>query len=163
MINMKDLIKQQNQEIRKETGMVKEEEINEINFQDRKRTYQDHRAILVYLSLVYPERYYLYKYTMFSDFAKIIDYNYHPKKGRIENIGQYLHMCDLIKNDLVKDQELLKLHKGRIDEDCYYDSNYNLLTQDFIYAVTYHLSKNTSDILTIQNFHRILVFLPLLR
>jgi len=119
-------------------------EINGVNFPST-NTYQDHRAILVYLSLVYPERYYLYKYTMFSDFAKIIDFNYHPKKGRIENIGQYLNMCDLIRNDLVKDQELLKLHKGRIDEDCYYDSNYNLLTQDFIYAVTYHLSKNTSD------------------
>ena len=32
MINMKDLIKQQNQEVRKETGMIKEETINEINF-----------------------------------------------------------------------------------------------------------------------------------
>ena len=32
MINMKDLIKQQNQEVRKETGMIKEENINEINF-----------------------------------------------------------------------------------------------------------------------------------
>jgi len=32
MINMKDLIKQQNQEIRKETGMIKEDTINEVNF-----------------------------------------------------------------------------------------------------------------------------------
>ena len=32
MIKMSELIKQQNQEIRKETGMVKEETINEINF-----------------------------------------------------------------------------------------------------------------------------------
>ena len=32
MINMKDLIKKQNQEIRKETGMIKEENLNEINF-----------------------------------------------------------------------------------------------------------------------------------
>ena len=29
MINMKDLIKQQNQEVRKETGMIKEDTINE--------------------------------------------------------------------------------------------------------------------------------------
>jgi hypothetical protein len=29
---MKDLIKKQNQEIRKETGMIKEENLNEINF-----------------------------------------------------------------------------------------------------------------------------------
>ena len=32
MINMKDLIKQQNQEVRKETGMNKEDTINEVNF-----------------------------------------------------------------------------------------------------------------------------------
>ena len=32
MINMKDLIKQQNTEIRKETGMIKEETINEVDF-----------------------------------------------------------------------------------------------------------------------------------
>ena len=32
MINMKDLIKQQNQEVRKETGMIKEDAINEVNF-----------------------------------------------------------------------------------------------------------------------------------
>ena len=32
MIKMSELIKKQNDEIRKETGMIKEEEINEINF-----------------------------------------------------------------------------------------------------------------------------------
>jgi len=32
MINMKDLIKQQNTEIRKKTGMIKEENLNEVDF-----------------------------------------------------------------------------------------------------------------------------------
>ena len=32
MINMKDLIKQQNQEVRKKTNMIKEDTINEVNF-----------------------------------------------------------------------------------------------------------------------------------
>ena len=32
MINMKDLIKQQNQEVRKKTGMIKEENLNEVDF-----------------------------------------------------------------------------------------------------------------------------------
>jgi len=114
--------------------------INALNFPGKK-SYHQHLAVMVYLSLVYPERYYLYKYTMFSDFAKIIDYSYEPKMGRNENIGQYLNMCELIRNELVKDQTLLKLHKNRIDDDCYYDSNYHLLTQDFIYAVTQHLEK----------------------
>ena len=32
MINMKNLIKQQNQEVRKKTGMIKEENLNEVDF-----------------------------------------------------------------------------------------------------------------------------------
>ena len=32
MVNMKDLIKQQNQEVRKKTGMIKEENLNEVDF-----------------------------------------------------------------------------------------------------------------------------------
>ena len=32
MINMKDLIKQQNQEVRKKTNMIKEDTINEVDF-----------------------------------------------------------------------------------------------------------------------------------
>ena len=120
--------------------------INESNFPGKK-SYQDHRAIMVYLSLIYPDRYYLYKYTIFCDFIKKIEYSYNPKPGADNNIGQYLNMCEIVRNELVKDQELLKLHKNRIDENCYYDSNYNLLTQDFIYAVTQHLedSEKTAE------------------
>ena len=32
MIKMSELIKQQNQEVRKETGMIKEEKLNEVDF-----------------------------------------------------------------------------------------------------------------------------------
>jgi len=77
---------------------------------------------------------------MFCDFIKNIEYSYEPRPGNDANIGQYLNMCELVRNELIKDQTLLKLHKNRIDEDCYYDKNYNLLTQDFIYAVAIHLT-----------------------
>ena len=36
MIKMSELIKQQNQEVRKETGMIKEDTINEVNFDNIK-------------------------------------------------------------------------------------------------------------------------------
>ena len=45
MINMKDLIKQQNQEVRKETGMIKEETINEVDFSKIKLTPQVDRFL----------------------------------------------------------------------------------------------------------------------
>mgnify|MGYP001193417080 CR=1 FL=1 len=112
--------------------------INNVNHPG-KNDYQDHRAITTYLCLIYPEKYFLYKYSMFCDFIEKINHSYKPVMGRIENIGQYFNMCEILKDELSQDQELLKLHKGRISEDCYYDKNYNLLTQDFIYAVARHL------------------------
>jgi len=113
-------------------------ELNEINFTDLK-DYQDHRAVIVYLALRFPERYYFYKQRMFKSFTEKIDYGYKPVAGRIENIGQFQTLCNLLKHELATDQELLKLHKNRISEDCYYDENLNILTQDFIYAVVAHL------------------------
>lgn len=107
-----------------------------------KNSYQDHRAIVTYLSLIYPDTYFLYKYSMFCDFIKSIDHTYKPIMGRIENIGQFIGLCRIIREELIKDQELVKMHKTRIDDDCYFDTSFNLLTQDFIYAVARHLNLN---------------------
>ncbi|WP_417860366.1 DUF3883 domain-containing protein [Winogradskyella sediminis] len=110
---------------------------------DLQNDYQDHRAIVVYLVLKYPERYYLYKFGMFKTFASKIDYAYTPVKGRIENVSHFNNMCDIIKPIIVKDQELLRLHNARLTADCLIDENHNILTQDFIYAVASHLDTET--------------------
>jgi hypothetical protein len=112
--------------------------INEQNFKGKKG-YNDHRAILVYLNLMYPERYFLYKFTMFKDFAQKVDYPYTPMKGENENILHYLKLCSLIRYEIAQDQDLIRLHMNRIDESCYFDNYFTVLTQDFIYAVTEHL------------------------
>jgi hypothetical protein len=126
---------------------VKVKKINQANFPD-KHDYQDYRAILVYLSLKYPERYYIYKYTLFKEVSKIFGYSYSPTKGDIRNIGQYQGLCSLLNNELRKNQKLLMLHKNRLTDKCYIDQNLNILTQDFIYAVVNYLS--TEDQLTVQ-------------
>lgn len=99
-----------------------------------KSGYQDMRAVLVYLCLRYPDRYYLYKYNMFNGLIRLVDYPYQPKRGHIQNVLEYLSLCDIIKGEIVKDNELLGLHKTRIKEQEYFDSSYNILTQDIIYA-----------------------------
>lgn len=119
-------------------------QLNKLNFPDKK-DYQDHRAIIVYLTLRYPERYFFYKFRMFNVFAEKIDFTFKPKRGRIENIGQFQSLCSLLKYELSQDQELLKLHKNRITEDCYYDKNLTILTQDFVYAVSQHLEPAKPD------------------
>lgn len=126
--------------------------LNRQNFDDKK-DYQDQRAVIVYLALHYPERYFFYKFRMFKKFADKIEYSYKPIAGRIENIGQFQNLCNLVKHELSKNQELLKLHKNRITDDCYFDENLNILTQDFVYAVVSHLE--TSDIIEIENVKEI--------
>lgn len=120
------------------------ENLNEINFPGDK-SYQDHRAISVYLSLRYPDSYYLYKYTLFKKFASLIEYPYTPKMGALENITHYFSMCDLIKEEIRKDNDLLKLHKDRVGDSEYFDSSFNILTQDVLYAILhFEVEKNTT-------------------
>jgi|LSQX01.1.fsa_nt_gb hypothetical protein len=110
-------------------------------FPEKKKDFQDHRAILVYLTLMYPERYFFYKYGMFEKFAERIDYAHKPSIGKVENIGLYQNLCELVRYEIQKDQELLNLHEKRLDKKCYRDKDYNVLTQDFIYAVTQYFDR----------------------
>jgi len=115
--------------------------LSKANFPDKKNHYQDHRAVIVYLTLMYPERYFFYKFGMFKNFAKKVDYPYIPVKGRISNVGQFHNLCKLVRYEINNDQELLKLHESRLENDSYRDKNHNVLTQDFIYAVVQHLDE----------------------
>lgn len=115
------------------------------NFGDRNPdTYQDQRAVMVYLTLRFPERYFLYKYRMFQSFADKIEFHYKPRVGRIENIGQFHNLCELVRYELEKDQQLLTLHESRLNENCYRDVEHNVLTQDFIYAVATQLDNSVN-------------------
>lgn len=116
-------------------------EIHSKCFSDKKNDYQDKRAVLVYLCLRFPDLYYLYKYKMFKGFASLIDYPYQPKPGHIQNILEFLSLCSIIKAEIVKDHELLELHKTRIRNQEYLDNSYNILTQDIIYASVQHIDK----------------------
>lgn len=97
--------------------------------------YQDDRAIMVYLSLRYPEKYYLYKYTMFKDFVERTDYDDTPKSGRIETLFKFKSLCDYIHNYVMHDDELLEMYEPRRKK--YYDPEYHLLVQDIIYTTYY--------------------------
>jgi hypothetical protein len=106
--------------------------------------YQDMRAISVYLALRFPERYYFYKFEMFKTFCQKLEYSYFPVQGRQENLGLFFDLCELIKYEIRQDNSLLKLHQARLAKDCYADATLNLLTQDFIYAVSEYLDAAAS-------------------
>ena len=112
------------------------DKIHKEHFKEAKNTYQDHRAVLVYLTLKYPDRYYFYKFGMFKTASKKLQIDLKPIKGRIENVNQYNLLCSQIKHQLSLDQDLIALHKNRLSDDCYFDGNFNILTQDFVFHIS---------------------------
>lgn len=99
------------------------------------RSYQDDRAVMVYLNMRYPDKYYLYKYKMFVDFNKIIDYADLPKAGDIDLVFMFEKMCNMILTRVLQDTELLEKYENRRQQ--YYDPAYHLLVQDIVYSAIY--------------------------
>ena len=106
-----------------------------------KKSYQDHRAFMVYLSLRFPDDYFLFKFRMFKEFVKKVDFPYKPIAGRDANLTVYSELCEMLRNEIIEDNELLELHHGRLTDKHYIESSYNLLTQDIIYATVVHFER----------------------
>ncbi len=108
--------------------------------------YQSVRAIMLYLSLRFPNKYYLYKNGMFNDFCKVSNF-WEPyglaKKQDYSIIDEFIAMCNEVKKELLKDNELIDLHRKRLSPSISFDDN-NLLVQDFIYAVATYLNPNNN-------------------
>lgn len=93
---------------------------------------QDEHAITVYLFFRYPEKYYIYKYTAFREFAKEIDYSYIPPKKSERNLPEFVAFCEALRSYLLKDEELMALEKERHELYRDVDPGFHLLTQDIL-------------------------------
>ena len=96
-------------------------------------TYQNERSIAIYLSLRYPEKYFLYKFGMYRDFMVFFNLP-KPKAGASNNLKDFIKLCNEVKNELEKDNELIRMHHDRLTPDCFPDEDNTILTQDFIYC-----------------------------
>jgi len=96
-------------------------------------SYQNDRAIGIYLSLRFPEKYYLYKFGMYRDILSYFDLP-KPKPGIINNLTEFYNFSNQLKLELEKDTDLIKKHHSRLDKDCFKDNDNTLLTQDFEYC-----------------------------
>ncbi len=110
--------------------------------------YQDLRAIMVYLTFQYPEKYYLFKSTMFADFAERIGYaEEKPKqKSAVWKVESFNRMCDIVLEEVHRDTELLSMHQDRLDDTCYQDGTRHLLAMDIVfYGANYMSAETFSD------------------
>lgn len=109
------------------------------NWKKELNSYQDMHAISVYLAMHRPEKYYIYKYTIFQKFAHIIGYTIQAKKP-VERYMEYLEFCNYIRNRIIKNKSLVRFYKGWLKMNNYKDKKYTILTQDVIYAHAVHLN-----------------------
>lgn len=100
--------------------------------------YQDLHAISVYLTCEYPEKYYIYKYSIVKEFIKQVQYDCDSidKMTDPEKMELILKLYDLVLDVVKEDNELREMSKGRLDDSCYQDEAFHMLTHDVIYLAS---------------------------
>lgn len=106
-------------------------------------SYQDLHAISVYLTFEYPEKYYIYKYKVLKSFINNIAY----QSGNIDAMTdvqkfQLNHkVCDAVLEAVMNDKELQEISMERLDDTCYEDNAFHILTHDIVYFGSHKYDK----------------------
>lgn len=106
----------------------------------------DLRAISIYLTLQFPEKYFLYKHTVFKDFS--ISMNLPPvKTGKTSNYLDYLIICKELREFIQSDNAFLSTYNTYMSNNNLYSDPYlHLLIQDFmLFTMSQNKSKQVSD------------------
>ena len=95
-------------------------------------------AISIYLFFEYPEKNFIYKYTMYDNLSKRLGYigsvsKAEGQKWEIRNFANYTQICNLILHEIQNDTELQSMSQSRLDKDCYKDEAFHLLAMDIAY------------------------------
>lgn len=105
-----------------------------------KNHYQDLRALCVYLSFEYPEKYFLFKARMYSGFKKLVGFQESSpeKNSEIRKYDNYARMCQAVLDEINSDPVLQQMQKEHVsaDSNCYDDPAFHMLAQTIIYVNT---------------------------
>ncbi len=100
--------------------------------------YQDLRAMCVYLSFEYPEKYFLFKYKMYVGYKKLIGFEEQSSEtdSDLRKYDNFAHLCQAVVDEINKDEELKKSQQALLGNNptCYDDPSYHLLAQTIVYV-----------------------------
>lgn len=104
--------------------------------------YQYENAIMTYLWLRYPDKYYIYKLSEVKAVASELESDYRIKKGAYsDNIRNFLALYNEIRSELQKDDELKNLLKSQLTNTCYEDPELCTLTIDVGFFISRYWNK----------------------
>ncbi len=105
---------------------------------DTAQHFQTENSISVYLWLRYPDKYYIYKFSEVRSAAETLKADFSIKTGAYaENIRNFLRLYDELSEAVKEDDELVKLFKSLLTDDCYPDPQLKTLAID----VGFYISK----------------------
>ena len=111
--------------------------------------YQDLRAISVYLSFRFPEKYYLYKFKMYRDFKNLIGFTETSSEtdSEIRKYDNYINMCNSVLEAVKADDELKQMQQKQVMSDPAFDADkdYHLLVQTIIYSCSWKIPFEESE------------------
>lgn len=119
--------------------VLKEEGFSDWKYRTNVQSFQDTHAVSVYLSLRFPQNYYFYKWSVFKTAADKLGYTI-KSKDKIDKLLEFYDFCDTVKSEIIKEKVFLKDYSSKLKANGFVDKNYNLLTQDFIYAIARYLN-----------------------
>jgi hypothetical protein len=96
-----------------------------------KQSYQDLHAVSVYLAFKYPDKYYIFKSSIYRRLAAYVGYA--PKYDKKEQYAYYADLFDIVRDVAVKDDELTTMSCKRLTDDCFEDKDYRMLAMDIAY------------------------------
>ena len=96
--------------------------------------YQDLHAVSVYLAFEYPDKYCIYKSSMYEGCRNLVGFAEDRGKARSEvwKLENCNHLSDAIIEAIKQDPEVIQMSRSRLGEDCYQDENYRLLSADIM-------------------------------
>lgn len=102
-----------------------------------KNTFQDTRAISVYLWLKYPDKYYIYKYGEVRPAAEVLESSFIPKRSSdVSNMIGSFGFCDEIHDHIVQNQDILDMFRKYVGDECYPDPEHRTLAFDLVFYIS---------------------------
>lgn len=111
-----------------------------------KNHFQNTNAVTTYLWLMYPDKYYIYKYELYKKAAEELDDTYRPKgNGSVSNVIDGFKMYDEIRSYLKKDDRIRQIFNDALTDQCYSDKELVTLTIDFGFYIARYYETNSEQ------------------
>lgn len=107
-----------------------------------KMHFQNENSITTYLWLMYPDKYYIYKYSEAKSVAEKLHSACVIKQGQYaDNVKNQLTLYNAIDEYIQQDDELINTFKSQLTEELYQDPEYRTLTIDFCFYTSRYFLK----------------------